>query len=146
MNFIELAKSQYQLLAEYYVDTYNAPPWNDKWTEALALERIEEMMDCRGAFGLVCYDDDGSFAGAILGNPELFYDCKQFFVKDFFVRPALQGKGIGSLLLAELETRLIEKGISKLYLFTSRGEQTEGFYQRRGFNTWSGMVLMGKNL
>jgi GNAT superfamily N-acetyltransferase len=146
MIFSELEKSHYDLLAMHYVATYNAPPWNDQWTEALALEKLNEMMDCRGAFGLVCHDENGDFAGAILGNTEVYFDCKQFFIKDFFISLSLQGKGIGSLLLYELETRLKAMGVEKMYLFTSKGARTEDFYKNRGFKTWDGMVLMGKNI
>lgn len=146
MKFAELEKSLYPLLAKHYVETYNAPPWNDQWTETLAFEKFVEMMDCRGAFGLVCYDDNDNFSGVILGNPEIYFDCKQFFIKDFFVPLALQGKGIGSLLMAEFEKRLTAMGISKVYLFTSKGERTEDFYKNRGFDTWTDMVLMGKNI
>lgn len=69
MNFVELEKCNFPLLAKHYVETYNVLPWNDQWTEALTAEKLDEMMVCRGAFGLVCYDDNGDFAGVILGNP-----------------------------------------------------------------------------
>lgn len=128
------------------MEAYNAPPWNDQWTEALALERLGEMMDCRGAFGLVCYDDDDNFSGVILGNSEIFCNIKRFFIKDFFVPLSLQGKGIGSLLMSEFEKHLAAMGIDKVYLFTSKGERTEDFYKKRSFTTWDSMVLMGKNI
>lgn len=146
MKFVKLEKSLYPFLAKHYVETYNAPPWNDQWTETLALEKFDEMMDCRGSFGLVCYDDGDNFSGVILGNAELYFNCKQFFIKDFFVPLSLQGKGIGSLLMAEFEKRLSDMGIEEVYLFTSKGEHTEEFYKKSGFNTWGGMVLMGKNI
>ena len=146
MIFVELAKSHYPLIAKHYVETYNAPPWDDQWTEALAFGKLSEMMDCPGAFGLVCYEDDDTFAGVILGNPEIYFNCKHFFIKDFFVPLALQGKGIGSLLMAEFEKRLVSMGINTVYLFTSKGARTEDFYKKRGFETWSGMVLMGKEI
>ena len=146
MKFVELEKSQYPMLSKHYAEVYNAPPWNDQWTQVLALEKLSEMMDCCGAFGLVCYDEDDAFSGVILGSSEIYFNCKQFFIKDFFVPIPLQGKGIGTLLMAEFEKRLADMGIDKVYLVTSNGEQTEGFYKRRGFNTWNGMVLMGKNI
>lgn len=115
------------------METYNAPPWNDQWTEALAFERICEMMDCRGAYGLVCYDDDNNFADVILGNSEIYFNCKQFFIKDFFVALPLQGKGIGSTLMSEFEKRLAARVIDKVYLITSKGERTEDFYKNAAF-------------
>ena len=146
MTFVALREHHLPMLAKHYVETYNAPPWKDEWTEALALRKLREMMDCSGALGLVCQDDDGGFAGAILGNTELYFDCMLFFVKDFFVPPALQGSGFGSALMAELERRLTDMGVEKLYLFTAKGERTEGFYQKRGFHRWEDMILMGKSI
>jgi N-acetylglutamate synthase-like GNAT family acetyltransferase len=70
----------------------------------------------------------------------------QFFIKDFFVPLVFQGKGVGSLLMAEFEKRLAAMGIDKIYLFTSKGKRTEDFYKKRGFSTWTRMVLMGKNI
>jgi len=146
MNYVELTEQHYPVIAKHYVETYNAPPWNDRWTEELAEEKLREMMDCSGAFGLICYDDSGSFSGVILGNIEIYFDCKQFFIKDFFVPLSCQNQGIGSLLMGELEKRLREMGIHKTYLFTAKGERTEGYYQRRGFVRWDDMILMGKKL
>jgi len=146
MTFVDLQEHHCPVLAKHYVETYNSPPWNDEWTEPLAAEKLKEIMDSSGSYGLVCYDDASNFAGAILGNSETYFNCKHFFIKDFFVSLSLQGKGIGSLLMAELEKRLAAKGITKTYLFTSKGDQTEGFYNRRGYTTWEGMVMMGKSI
>jgi len=48
--------------------------------------------------------------------------------------------------MTEFERRLATMGIDKTYLFTSKGERTEGFYKKRGFQTWDNMVLMGKDI
>ena len=163
MRFEELEKRHYPLLARHYAEAYNAPPWNDEWTVERAAEKIDLLMDSRGAFGLVCYADDGNdaddasdadydderggaFAGAVLGRHDIYYNCRQFYVDELFVPPALQGRGIGTMLLAELERRLAAMGVGKVLLITSKGEHTEDFYKKRGFNTYSGMVLMGKRL
>ena len=145
-ELVELEKSQYPLRVKHYVETYNALPWNDQWTEALSFKKISEMMDCRGAFGLVCHDDNDNFAGVIFGDPKIYFNCKQFFIKDFFVALPRQGKGIGSALMTEFEKRLSTMGIDKIYLFASKGEKTEDFYQNCDFHTWGGMVLTGKSI
>ena len=146
MTFAELRGHHLPMVAKYYVETYNAPPWEDAWTEELALRKLEEMMEGGGAFGLLCQNEHGAFAGAILGNTETYFDCKQFFVKDFFVPLALQGNGYGSALMGELERRLTDMGIEKIYLFTAKGDRTEGFYQKRGFHRWENIILMGKQM
>ncbi|SEW46312.1 GNAT family N-acetyltransferase [[Clostridium] fimetarium] len=133
-------------LAELYVETYNSPSWNDEWTISLATQKLYEMINCRDSYGLICLDDASRIVGMIVGSSEVYYNCKQFFIKDFFVIPTLQGKGIGSGLMKKFESQLKGKGIDKTYLFTSRTDSTENYYQKRGYKNWNSMVIMGKNL
>lgn len=146
MIYEDIDKAYIPILAEIYVETYNAPPWNDKWTVSLATQRLDEMINCRDSYGLVCIDNESKIIGMIVGNSETYYNCAQFFIKDFFVIPSVQGRGIGSALMDELESRLKSKGIDKTYLLTSRTDKTEKYYQKRGYQSWNGMVLMGKFL
>ena len=133
-------------LAELYVETYNAPPWNDQWTLRLAMQKLDEMINCRDSFGLIACEDESNILGMIVGSSEIYYNCKQFFIKDFFVIPSMQGHGIGTALMAEFESRLKNKGIDKTYLFTSRGDKTENYYQKCGYRSWNNMVIMGKSI
>jgi GNAT superfamily N-acetyltransferase len=133
-------------LAEIYVKTYNAPPWNDEWTISTATKKLDEMINCRNSFGLVCFDDESNIIGIIIGSSETYYNCKQFFIKDFLILPDFQGRGIGSRLMNELEGRLKDMGINKTYLITSRTNKTEKYYHKRGYTSWDGIVVMGKYL
>lgn len=51
------------------------------------------------------------------------------------VSSTCQGKGVGSLLLSETETKLLNKGVQKLSLTTDyyNNESTIAFYQRNGY-------------
>jgi len=142
----EINEMYIEELAKKYIETFNSPPWNDKWTLSLAAKKLDEMINCRGSFGLVCFDNENNMLGMIIGNSDTFYNCTYFFVKDYFIIPSHQGKGIGTALLNELENRLKIKGIGKIYLSTLRKEQTEGFYLKRGYESWNEMVMMGKTI
>jgi len=132
-------------ITDMYIEAFNAPPWNDQWTVETAMKRLRQMMNCAGFIGLASFTDT-MLSGVILGNIEYFYDRTQFHVKEFCVRPGLSGTGIGTNLLSAFETHLLEHGVDEVYLVTSRTEQTELFYQKRGFNGWDDMVLMRKPL
>ncbi|MDD6793841.1 MAG: hypothetical protein PUE01_00265 [Clostridiaceae bacterium] len=41
---------------------------------------------------------------------------------------------------------LKNKGINEIVLFTSREDETEGFYHKRGLKSYNSMVMMGKEL
>ena len=132
-------------ISEMYVEAFNAPPWNDKWTTDLVAKRLSQMINCEGSYGLLCFEDN-ALCGMILGNHEVFFDCMHFNIKEFCVRLNLRGKGIGSALLKEFENHLLERGIDETYLFTSKTDETEMFYQNRGYESWNSIVMMGKRL
>ncbi len=145
MDYLPIDHSLLPELCALYIDAFNAPPWNDEWTMETTNKRLTQMMHCEGFYGLACFSE-GALWGMILGNQEHFYDGTHFNIKEFCVRRGLRGKGVGSNLLSEFEHRLLEQGIDVLYLFTSRTDETETFYQKRGFESWNSMVMMGKAL
>ncbi|MCL2674572.1 MAG: GNAT family N-acetyltransferase [Defluviitaleaceae bacterium] len=140
MNRLHLAE-----ISEMYVEAFNAPPWNDKWTVDLVTKRLSQMMNCEGFYGLLCFDNN-ELCGMILGNHEVFFDCMHFNIKEFCVQLNFREKGVGSALLQEFEAHLLERGIGQTYLFTSKTDKTETFYQNRDYKSWNNMVMMGKCL
>lgn len=132
-------------LSILYQDAFNAPPWNDQWTLESASKRLMQMLKCDGFYGLVSYKNN-KIVGMILGNHEYFYDGIHFNIKEFCVDIQLRGNGFGSALLNEFLIRLKNNGIDKAILFTSRTDGTEGFYKKRGFQSFNTMVMMGRKL
>lgn len=57
-----------------------------------------------------------------------------------------QGRGIGTVILEELEDHLIQMDVSKVYLLTARDSSAEAFYNKRGFYASPKMIMMGKYL
>jgi len=145
MIYEAMNEKQLPEIVDMYIDAFNAPPWNDKWTRETATKRLRQMINCEGFMGLVCCKDN-ILSGMILGNVEHYFDCTQFHIKEFCVRLDLRGSGVGAQLLRAFESRLEACGVEKLYLFTSRTDETELFYQKRGYSCWNDMVMMGKSL
>ena len=65
-------------------------------------------------------------------------------IKEFCVRKAFRGKGIGTELLHEYEKREVARGIRSISLDTT--VEDEDFYARRGYLRSEDMILMGKEL
>ena len=145
VKYKELTKEHIREIAEIYVDAFNSEPWNDKWTSESASKRISQMINCEGFDGLVAYEDE-KLIGMILGNHEYYYDAMLFQIKEFCVDVKVKGTGIGAKLLNEFTTRLKTKGIGRIVLLTARTDGTEGFYKKHGFESFEGMVMMGKEI
>lgn len=145
MIFKEIDISFLNDLVEVFIEAFNSEPWNDEWTIDSASKRLQQMIRCDGFYGLAAYSED-KLVGLILGNCEYYYDGIDFVVKEFCVDKNIKGKGIGSILLDEFTSRLKNKEIRRIILNTCRGEATEGFYIRKGFNTIEDMICMSKEI
>ncbi|MFD3156319.1 GNAT family N-acetyltransferase [Haloimpatiens sp. FM7330] len=145
MVYEDLQEKHILKLGKLYMDAFSSPPWNEKWTLELVSKRLLQMVHCEGFYGLVCYENN-EIIGMILGNHEYFYTGMQFIIKEFCIDSRLHGKGVGSALLDEFLLRLKNKGIDEVILNTLRSNETEGFYNNRGFRSLNNMVVMGKQL
>lgn len=145
MEYFEIKETMIRDLANMFMNAFNAPPWNDKWTEEAAGKRIRQMVTGENAYGIAGYLD-GKLCGMIVGREEQYYDCVHFEIKEFCMDVSMKSKGLGSLLLKEFESRLKEKGIDKTILWTSRDPRTEGYYQKKGYETNEFLTVMEKRI
>jgi len=145
MNVISIKSEHIIECAKLYVKVLNAEPWNDKWTLETAFKRLNDIYVSPDFEG-VLYVEDGQVKGAILGNREQFYDGIHYNLKEMFISNELQGKGIGSKMINQLEEGLREMSVSTIILFTSKGNKTSKFYLKNGFCEFSSMAMMGKDI
>lgn len=86
---------------------------------------------------------DGVIVGSVIGG----YDGRRGLVYHLAVASAFRGRGIGSRLMDELESRLRAKGCLKCYLLvTSDNPEAEMYYQQRGWQHMDAVRLYGKDL
>jgi ribosomal protein S18 acetylase RimI-like enzyme len=62
------------------------------------------------------------------GGPETF-------IEDLYVLPAFRARGLGRLLIGELERKAREAGCKAIHLEVMQGNRAEGWYCRLG---WTG--------
>lgn len=145
MTFEDMDIAEVRAYAELFVSVFNSPPWNDRWTMLTAKLRLGELITTGTFVGKAAYEN-GQLLGIILGQKEHFFDGVRFQIQEFCVRPEHQQSGCGSRLLSALREELNAVGVTKIYLITQRGEDTEGYYKRRGFQTSDNMIVMSEDL
>lgn len=141
LSINEMTLENISSYAKVFIETFNCEPWNDSWTTETATMRLSGLMSSSTYFGLHLRDND-KIVGFILGQKEQFFDGIHFQIQEFCVIPTEQRKGYGTALLKELKEFLKESGVVSTYLITSKGERTEGYYQKQGFNTSEYMIVM----
>lgn len=139
----EINLSNIREITELYMDAFNNPPWNDKWTYKTASSRLMDIINTPGYIG-ISYYIDGVPQGMIMGRCEQYYDGKFFQILEFCIRSDAQSRGYGRSLLEKFTNMLKMEGIVNVYLITLHGQKTEGFYNKNGFITSEDMILMYK--
>lgn len=145
MHYKEIENNNLEEMALLYVETFNAEPWNDKWTIDTAKKRLHQMINTEDFYGLCAYRED-ILCGVILGNMEQFYNGIMFNIKEFWVKNGMRGEGVGTKIFKEFESRLKGKDVNEIILFTSRGDYTEHFYHKQNMISNNDMVFMEKKL
>jgi GNAT superfamily N-acetyltransferase len=74
--------------------------------------------------------DGTTFAGFAAGRAS--NSRRWFYLSDLFVEAAYRGRGVGSRLLAAIETHAGSLGAEKLWVWTA-GYQAPGFYAKHGY-------------
>ncbi len=145
MKAIPLNSYHLPTCAKMYVTTFNGPPWFDKWTQDTAHKRLEDIMDSPGFIGMAVAVDD-QLRAAVFGNIESWYEGKMFTLKEMFVHHEEKGRGLGTFLMEALEVELAKMNVTSISLFTSKGDLTEKFYMKNGFESDNDMTMMSKSL
>ncbi len=141
----EMTENHLNELAQLYVETFNAAPWNDEWTFETARKRLQQLLHSEEPFGLCVYHG-GQLCGAVLGVLEQYFDGPMYNLHEYWVKNEMRGHGIGSKLFTEMEKRLQERGVKNIILITAKGDATEHFYHKQGMGTDPDMVFMTKRI
>jgi len=129
--------------ARVFVSVFNAPPWNDSWSEASARARLQDVVRTPGFVG-VALQQGLDLCGFAIGHTEQWFTGRHFLLQEMCVRTHLQGQGIGSKLIGALETRLDD--VDQVYLLTDRHGPAHRFYERCGFRSARRQGVMIKRI
>lgn len=117
--------------ASLFVDVFNAPPWNDRWTPDTAGRRLHDLLDTPGYAGSALVGLDGELVGFVGGHRMRWYDGWHFYIAEMAVARSRQRTGLGSQLLRTFLDSLDD--VSGVYLLTEAHGAASSFYEGHGF-------------
>ena len=131
--------------AELYAQTFNAPPWNDKWTVETASARLQEFVGHKRFFGFTLWEA-GTLVGAVFCRAQTFYFGEEAYVDELFISPDCQRKGRGTALMQAVEAYAKEHSLVSITLLTSKEMPSFRFYEKLGWKHSKSMVFMHKRI
>jgi aminoglycoside 6'-N-acetyltransferase I len=139
-----IAPIDIEALVPLYLSVFNAPPWNDTWSQTAALERLTDIATHPRFFGLTAHAND-DVLGMVLGWSERGVAGWLFHVKEMCVARSSQRTGIGRQLLAALEEALLERDVTNIFLETAIEAPAKRFYAACGFHELA-IIAMAKRI
>jgi len=143
MQITEMHVEDINLVLSLYIDYYNNYE-EGCWTEATAKKRIKQVLTMDDSFSLILKDDNNAVCGFAMGYFKQYDDIVGYTLEEIVIAYPYQNKGLGSMLLAELEARVKEAGASCIELQAVKDEMHEKFYGKAGFGNAGNFVLKVK--
>ncbi len=127
--------------AAVFCSAFAAEPWKENWTQQLAETRISELTGTPISAGFV-YEEQGSILAVAAGRVCTYLYGKEYVIDEFCVSAEMQGKGIGSRLMQQIEQEMRAAGCVGIVLQTTHGYPSERFYLKNGFQRNPDMITM----
>ncbi len=134
-----------QQIVDVFMDVFNSPPWNDKWTKETANEYISRIINNKYFMGLCCLEGN-EVTGFVIGQREYWYTGETFYIRELCISNKKQKCGVGTKLIIELENILRNNGIKSTFLLTERNSTAEKFYMKNGYSKNEKLGAMGKKI
>jgi aminoglycoside 6'-N-acetyltransferase I len=144
MKLLSIEHQHLRACATLFISVFNSPPWNEKWSQDVALKRLEDCFNTPGAYGVVAIVED-EVSGFAIGVVEQYDRNENFYLKEICVDSTKQRSGIGTKMMDALHHDLVRKGVGMVYLLTIRDSPAAAFYEKCGFLNSSKMIMMSKS-
>lgn len=141
----EMKRDDLPACADILCSVYNNDLWQCHWTPPVALVYLSDFFAMRKFVGYVA-EEDHQILGGIFAHEKVWWNNSEVFVEEMFVRPDAQQRGIGSRLMAQLETYVLHHELAGITLSTNRYAPAPIFYRKHGFVDCGHVLFMAKEL
>ena len=125
-----------------YLDQYNQVE-GGCWTEEKATRRIRQVLTMEDSYSLLMTDGRETI-GFAMGYFKQYDDIVGYTLEEIVIDPHLQNRGLGTQLLAELESRVRSAGAACIELQAVKDEMHEAYYGKAGFKDAKNFVMKVK--
>lgn len=143
MQINEMKVEDIDLVLPLYIEYYNTYE-ESCWTEETAKKRIKQVLTTADSFSLIMKDDNGEVCGFAMGYFKQYDDIVGYTLEEIIISYQYQNKGLGSILLATLESKVREAGAACVELQAVNDEMHEKFYSKAGFSNARNFVMKVK--
>lgn len=139
-----MSEKDLDIITSLYVRYYNENE-DGTWTFEKAYKRIRQVLLTPDSYCLI-QEINGLYTGFLMGYIKEYDDLKSYFLEEIVVFKDFQDKGLGSLLINELERQLLDLDVSMIELMSVNDTKHLHFYEKFSFEKSNNLLVMSKFL
>ena len=140
----KLSMEDFRQIKAFFTDIFTKEPWNDDWSDENQLDAY--LTERCGAFNSLTfgYFHNGEMIGMSAGRIIHWYTGTEYCIDELGIRRDMQGRGVGTSFMKDMEKYLLADGIVQIYLHTERDVPAYQFYKKLGFEELNDEVAFAK--
>lgn len=144
LKVISLEEYMIDECVDLYMDTFSKEPWNDEYeSRQQVVDFFNNHFKNNYFLGYVAIIDKKIIALSI-GMKKPWIKGMEYYIDEFCVSNLMQGQGIGSEFLKEIEKINEADGIEGIFLNTEKGYPSYNFYIKNGFKSINDLIVLVK--
>lgn len=141
---LEMKEHMIDTCVDLFIDTFTKKPWYDVYESREQVENLFHNHHNNNYFiGYVAVLDDKVVALS-LGMKKPWIKGMEYYIDQFCVSYEMQGRGIGSWFIKEIEEDIKKQGMNGIMLNTEQGYPSQKFYEKNGFEIIKDVIVFGK--
>lgn len=131
---------------DLFMSTFSKEPWYDTYESKDQVESFfRNHINNNYFLGYVAIIDN-KIQGLSIGMKKPWIKGFEYYIDEFCIDHSLQGKGIGSEFIKNIEMDIKKEGLNGIILNTEMDFPSFNFYKKNGFEDFKDLVIMGKNI
>ncbi|MBR5873616.1 MAG: GNAT family N-acetyltransferase [Oscillospiraceae bacterium] len=144
--FKRLELGDKETVKELFLAVFTVSPWYDDWSDSTQLDcYITDLMGQSNSLTYGLFENENLIAVS-MGRIKHWYTGTEYCIDEFCVRKEMQGKGVGTFFLGNIEKAIREIGLVQIYLQTDIDVKAFDFYIKNGFVHLQDTVSLAKQV
>ena len=143
ISIIEFTMNMIDECTDLFLKVFTREPWHDQWESRQDAKKYLESHYAFNSFLGYVAVYDSRIVGASFGFIKPWQRGLEYYINEFFVDTAVQGKGVGTLLLKQIAADIEGKNMNAIVLTTQKAFPSYDFYVKNGFTEIDGEVFLG---